>query len=382
MAASTTESVEFKKPRWIILRPQTERRTRDTRRYDPTDNRYLRKDRCFLCGRPLTRTTRTTEHVFPKWLLNEFHLWNQSLVLLNGTAIPYRKVRIPCCRTCNGTYLAALERRVESAVHGGYRAFRRLPRGVVFQWLTKIFFQILYLETRLAVDVKVPARGTILTPEFVEEFRLEHLLLNSVRIPVHASAPPPWSIFVVPTQTSADTRKNFDFLDNVPNQVVGIRMNDIAIIAVLMDANAQGRLMKRYFHRIVRRLKLHPIQFRELAAKAIYARHLMNRTPKFTTIWNDEQKFIQMISLPLAGFSAGPIFDPWKQSDYARVLQFYAGVPFGLSLDQLHPAPNTVATFLHNARNRFARLDIDSPDLVAVQQIHAEDESSDVRNGA
>jgi hypothetical protein len=277
--------------------------------------------------------------------------------------------RIPCCTTCNVTYLGALERRVESAVRGGYREFRRLPRAVMFQWLTKVFFQILYLEMRLAVDVKDPTRGTILTPEFVDDFRLEHLLLNAVRIPVHVSAPQPWSIFVVPAQTSSDNRKNFDFIDNVPNQVVAIRMNDIAVIAVLMDANAQGHFMKTYFDKLARRLRLHPIQFRELAAKAIYKRHTMNRTPTFTTVWNNKQKFIQVISLPLAGFSARPVFDGWQQSEYARVLQFYAGLPFGLSLDQLHPAPNAVATFLQRIGQRYRRLDIDSPDLEAALQV-------------
>lgn len=139
------------------------------------------------------RWTPPSEHVFPKWLLNRYRLWDAQLTLLDGTSISYRKIKIPSCKTCNGVYLGALERRIEDAVRGGYEVFKRLPRGVVFQWLTKIFFQILYLEMRLAMDVRDLNRGTILTTEFLDEFRLEHALLNSVRVPVRVSSPPPWS---------------------------------------------------------------------------------------------------------------------------------------------------------------------------------------------
>lgn len=87
--------------------------------YDPADSRYLGDDRCFLCGTTLTEQTRTSEHVFPKWLLNRFDLWDSEFNLQNGTAIRYRQIRVPCCQTCNGSYLSSLESRIEQALDGG-----------------------------------------------------------------------------------------------------------------------------------------------------------------------------------------------------------------------------------------------------------------------
>jgi hypothetical protein len=358
-----TDTFELRQPRWIHLRPSATRTVKDVRPYDPTDSRYLRRDRCFLCGRRLTPTTRTAEHVFPKWLLDRYRLWDAQLALLNGSLIPYRKIQIPCCKACNGIHLAALERRVEKAVAGGYRTFRRLPPAVVFQWLTKIFFQILYMEMRLAMDVRDPSRGTILTPGFLDDFRLEHALLNSVRMPVRVSPPPPWSIFVLRAQVSTIRERNFDFVDNLHGQVVAIRMGEVAVIALLMDGHAQQDIFRPYFSKVARYLRLHPIQFRELATKAIYKRSTMNRTPKFVTVWPEHQASFDMVSVPLAGFSSRPIFETWDQEKYARILHFIAGAPYGIPFERLFEPPNLAMTFLRNRGNRWTRIPMDADTL-------------------
>jgi len=35
------------------------------------------------------------EHVFAKWLQQDFNLWNQRMFLRNGTSIRYRQLTIP-----------------------------------------------------------------------------------------------------------------------------------------------------------------------------------------------------------------------------------------------------------------------------------------------
>ena len=155
------------KPRSIFLRPSTDLIARDLREYDPRDHRYLRKDRCFLCGVKLTPTTRTAEHVFPKWLLNRYGLWDHRISLLNRTDISYRQVRVPSCKRCNNVFLGALERRVRRAVEGGYEAFNTLSRPVIFQWLTKIYFQILYSYAWIGISLS----PDIVTPTWCAEIR-------------------------------------------------------------------------------------------------------------------------------------------------------------------------------------------------------------------
>lgn len=345
------------RPRARLLRPLASRLGAVAPAYDPADRQYLQRGRCFLCGIKLTPTTRTIEHVFPKWLLNRFELWDARLSLLNGTDIPYRSIRVPSCKTCNGVYLGAIERRVERAVSSGYDAFKRLPKTVVFQWLTKIFFQILYLEMRLAADVKNPSAGTILNADFVEQFRLEHMLLNSVRIPTRIHGEPPWSIFVVPAQVSRRAHHNFDFLDNLHLQSTAIRMGEVAVFATLYDAHAQEQLFRGYFQRLARRVRLHPLQFRELAAKVVYKRRTLNRTPKYASVTGNGM--IDVIGLPLAGFSTRPIFDDWNQEEYALLLSFYTGLP----KEQLFHPPSSVMTFITDERNRYKNIDIETNEL-------------------
>src|SRR5690606_34752448 len=81
---------------------------------------------CFLCGSHLADGTATVEHVFPKWLLNEFDLWNVRIQLINGTLIQYKNLVVPCCLTCNSTHLGAVEDAVKTAFSVGVDAFKEL----------------------------------------------------------------------------------------------------------------------------------------------------------------------------------------------------------------------------------------------------------------
>ena len=77
--------------------------------YSPFENMIFSYDRCFLCGKKLKR--KTVEHVFPKWLMNDFDLWDQKITLLNQTKINYRQLIIPCCKECNNVYLSKVEKK-------------------------------------------------------------------------------------------------------------------------------------------------------------------------------------------------------------------------------------------------------------------------------
>lgn len=80
---------------------------------------------CFLCGCRLTRHSRRDEHVFPKWLQKQYVLWNKTLVLLNGTTIPYRKLTVPCCKNCNSKHLEPFEKIMARAVREAHGRFER-----------------------------------------------------------------------------------------------------------------------------------------------------------------------------------------------------------------------------------------------------------------
>src|SRR5580704_9225452 len=88
--------------------------------------RRFGKSICFLCGCRLGKRNATEEHIFPKWLQARFNLWNEQLTLLNGTTMPYRALRVPCCSTCNNEHLSQIEDKVRSAVERGPRSVNRL----------------------------------------------------------------------------------------------------------------------------------------------------------------------------------------------------------------------------------------------------------------
>ncbi len=90
----------------------------------------MRLDRghCFRCGAALGATSKTEENVVPKWLQDKFGLWNNRLLLSNGTPILYRQLKLPCCAACNGGGLSAVGNKVRRVVEGGYSALSRLDR--------------------------------------------------------------------------------------------------------------------------------------------------------------------------------------------------------------------------------------------------------------
>ena len=173
--------------------------------YNPFEAMTFSQDRCFLCGCEFTtQNPKTEEHVFPKWLQREYNLWDERINLLNNTAtcdsaIQYKNYKIPCCRSCNGIYLQQLENEIREKALQGYDAFIKLEDIKIFQWIAKIYYGIYFKELFLKSDRKNKDSENILTPNFMERFRMLHSFLQSVRIPFEFETNKPWSIFLFKT---------------------------------------------------------------------------------------------------------------------------------------------------------------------------------------
>jgi hypothetical protein len=209
---------------------------------------------CFLCRCRLTEDNRTVEHVIPKWVQSRFGLWDQTLVLLNGTTIPYRQLTVPCCQKCNNKHLEPLESSILSVVSRGPDAVEALDRKTLFLW-----------------------RGTIVPKVLLSRFMSHHMFLQAARIAVNFIDFFPASIFVYELQEPTEPQRAFNFGDNFRAMTISLQLGRVGILAALQDGGALeigfGDYLGRY-----RGLQLHPLQFLELSAMVVYKSLLMNCT--------------------------------------------------------------------------------------------------------
>jgi hypothetical protein len=308
------------------------------------EDQALTHDRCFLCGAQLSTSNRSREHIFPRWLLQRFKLWNEELTLVNGTGIRYGRFSVPCCRDCNNGPLSRLETVAKRAVQAGFEAFCDLDPVVRYQWLLKIFYTIIFRESAFSFDRKTgPKGGTIWEPEMLERLRTGHVLLQSIRFNMEVVGTPPWSILCCRTRVFNDVKQNFDFLDNIFSMGLAIRINDIGVVACLEDNNALEQSWSQSWPEL-HSLVLQPIQFKELAVRFFYERYLLNRVPKFIVLL-PQSDTMQVVTAPLQGFSSKPIFDKGDNRVYAKMMARYTG----LSFDDIFVEPDRAMSWLFEA---------------------------------
>ena len=310
--------------------------------------RSFAPDTCFLCASSLNEVEASSEHIFPRWLQKRFDLWNQELVLLNRTTIPYRQLTVPCCADCNKYRLQPIETSVSQAVEKGPNALRGLGDKVLFLWLGKIFYGILYKELFLLLERSGDDGVTIATQDMLKAYETHLFFLQQARGKVEFVDFCPGSIFVFSTQKLKNKRFQWDFCDNIDTMFIGIRMGEVGVIGVLGDGGAQLHYHDDY--KEIMDLPLHPFQFRELCAHFAYRATRATRIPKYITIQDTPHKVFQM---PLGGFSAKPLFEDWELPVYLKFLAFYTGYS---EEDCFHP-PDAILTFLHDESAKAKYLD-------------------------
>ncbi len=337
-------------------------------------NRRIGHSVCFLCGGKLTRSNRSDEHVFPAWLQRRFGLWNQKMILMNGTSIPYRLLTIPCCKVCNSKHLSRVEKSVKSAVLSGAKAVRTMDQTVLLVWLSKILYGLVYREHLLYFDQRNPLRGRLVRLNFLKRFKTFHLFMQAARLRLRFATVFPASIFVFNTQVPKSKELQFDFYDSPFLLTIACRLGSVGIIAALQDGGALRNLCQNYMARFQQR-RLHPIQFAELTAKVVYEATLLNRIPSYLTMESSGELIV--CQLPLQGMTTKPIFDQGALHDFARALAVHTGYP----LAALYRPPNQVVTFLEDASGNPIRMHVSKVKWAGSNRQHIQDAlSSGVRN--
>lgn len=308
------------------------------------------QNHCFLCGEKLTYNT--DEHIFPVWLQHKFNLWNQTITLLNGTRIPYRMLKIPCCNSCNNEHLSQLEIELSKAVDGGYDSFIQLDQDNIFYWAAKILYGLFFKELSLNIDRRDPMAGTIMSPETMEKFHTLQMLLQGIRFPTQYVPVKPYSIFIFKMYEYGDEdwdESNFNYFDSYSSTVFGMKMNDIGFILCIEDSGVQSEFGKNYFDKYKDKT-LHPIQLKEIYAKISYKQHLAIYPSRYMTIESDNERVVQVIQ------PSGDIFEEWSQELYARSLAYIWSAYPNLRFEDIYFPPDQVMSYLNNEDRSFKQL--------------------------
>lgn len=284
-------------------------------------------DHCFLCWAVLNDQNRTVEHVFPRWMQQDFRLLTQPLTLPNKTWMPYRQVRIPCCQECNNNHLSQLEDEIASSVRAGFDTFtRHVPKLRQFQWLQCLSYKMLYRDMYLLHDRRDPDGRTITSSLDLASLRLSHVFLRSIDKNVVFKDFFPASIYVVRVKTSTDSARNFDYVDSVPDQCLAIRMNDIGVVAILRDGNLHETCLRAQFPPGLLDREFNPVQFRNLFAKLLYQQMLFTDPLKYAVkpIGEDSVE-IEAVLKEREGFGHSYVYGPADQEHHGQVLSQVIG---------------------------------------------------------
>ncbi|WP_321326811.1 hypothetical protein [Thiomicrorhabdus sp.] len=276
------------------------------------DNQMLSEEHCFLCG--AEANDMTEEHVMPKWLLKSSGLWDKRLTLLNGTSIPYRLLKVPCCSSCNNEHLSRLEMIIRGAFEEGYSTAIKIDKELWFLWAAKVIYGILRKEFSLLADRSLSGSESIMSEEDIRSFSHLHLFMQSIIGRHKFGDSVPYTVLICKLHDLGE-ELNFDFRDSLYQKTFLIRVGEVGIIVSLED----GELIKETFGRYVDEVNgrsLHPLQFDELYAKVKYQVSLLDSPLRFLTI-----SPANGVGEVITSVIGSQYVSQWNQEDYSRVLE-------------------------------------------------------------
>ncbi|CAH2213877.1 HNH endonuclease [Tepidibacter aestuarii] len=313
---------------------------------------------CFLCGLPLDENNGTSEHVFPKWLQRKHNLWNQFLTLPNNSKIQYRQLVVPCCKKCNNEYLSEIENQIKNAFNLGLEEVRNLDSRIIYKWIMKIFYCLMYKDLSLQIDRGSKEKGNILTPEMLSKYRFMFDCMQSIRMSVEIDERySSLFIFDIHKDIRKDASLDFFYVDDILHSQIVIQSDNVGIICCIGDNKVIEERLKKYFEPFYE-MKLHPVQFRQLITDVFYHRLLLKNSSNSIMMPNE------IILMP-SFFNS---FDEYNVKEYAKCL-FYLLHSFGFEFEDIYDSQLDAALNLLVDKNKRI-IKYDENNLVQFGDIH------------
>jgi hypothetical protein len=231
----------------------------------------------------------------------------------------------------------------------GPEAVRALNPLIVYLWMGKIFFGLLYLEHLLSAD-RARKSKPILHRDALEELEFHHLYLQGARKSLVCPFGLPGSLFIFETKVPNQVGQQFDFFDNQPLRCMAIRMGSVGIMCVFHDGG-----IIRAFHDSLGKESyndriLHPSQFKEIYAMIGYKTRLLQTGPTFFLAESSEAINV-VITRP-----SDIYFDDWVTETFCHWQSFVHHQP----IEELFKPPNEYISYLAELDGKFRELDVNT----------------------
>jgi hypothetical protein len=260
----------------------------------------------------LEAASRSEEHVIPKWMQRDFGLQNRKLTLINGTLIPYKQLKLPCCRECNNVRLGQMEESFQHFIYKDWKGIDAVPDLLVMQWCAKVLFATLYKEHSLPLHRNDPSGERIWGNEVIDIYSDLHLFLQSLILPTEfqgTSTGLPASIFKFDIVWSSiiPMDEHFDIVSIANGRAIAVRIKSRGYI-VVFDGGLQQLHPEPELTRVLGN-RLDPMQFREIAGYVFDRAARCKVKHQYLSLFSKEQAIISQ-SGPYEGEKSAACVDP------------------------------------------------------------------------
>ena len=208
-----------------------------------------------------------------------------------------------------------LENPIKKAVNAGYKDFINIDHDIIFYWMLKISYGILYLETRLKKNMKQPKSRSIMPKKLLsEDYETNRFLLSSItRNTIFTGKP--YSLLIFNVENNMPKKYWASDLPTLDSHYMLI--NDIGIIISYSDNGMGERFIKSFeeFDPCFEN-KLSLAQFFEICAMYSYKKSLCISDPKILQIESEDS--LNIVCEPLL-----PSYNKWNNSEYIEYLIFF-----------------------------------------------------------
>lgn len=254
----------------------------------------IREKRCFICGAPRKRKgiksegakTFNNEHIIPYWVIRRCNLSKKKISLPDGYKLRYIRYKIPCCEECNSKLGRMIEKPVSRLFFKGNEELLKYPRKKIvnlnlFKWLCLIFIKTHLKDNSLM--------GAMDEDESYGWEGLHHIWCIS-RSPFTEAVLGDGVLGSLIVLECEDTKgQHYDYMDDLSNKTIMIKIGKICIIGVLDDAGAVKNILKDTLKEI--RESVTDFQRLEIFSQVNYIKLNLKNLPTFHSVITEEKKY-------------------------------------------------------------------------------------------